>query len=204
MSSADQPSLVADTAAAARTCGVALKEWAAVVEALKSGQQSLLFRKGGIRESGFLVLEQTCFFLFPTYEHQNHDDLKTEAHRWLSDADQGGESITFTCYAEVSDVYRAREYRLLKRLHDLHVYTPVFLQKRLAYRPSLPLYVMLLRVYVIEPQTIPLCPDYAGCRSWVSLEKSYPLCNPRPAISDQAFAQVKRRLDLLLPAEKLP
>lgn len=49
----------------------ALKEWAIVCRALESGNQILLFRKGGIMEfrNGF-ELKFKNFFLFPTFEHQ--------------------------------------------------------------------------------------------------------------------------------------
>ena len=45
----------------------AFKEWAIVCEALGSGRQSILIRKGGVAEgrSGF-AYEHSEFFLFPT------------------------------------------------------------------------------------------------------------------------------------------
>lgn len=198
MSSIHPSSLLADTAGDAPTCAVALKEWAAILEVLKTGEQSLLFRKGGIRESaGFFLPEHGRFLLFPTSQHQNKQDLRPPFHPLLAQAPPPTDSVTFTCYAEVSDAYPAREYRLLKRLDDLHIYTPLFLQKRLTYRPSQPLYLMLLRVFRIQPRTVPFHADYAGCHSWVLLHEALPLRGARPVLPDEAFASLKSRLDRL-------
>src|SRR5665811_626989 len=53
---------------------VAFKEWAIVVDALGSGQQIVILRKGGISEGrrGFQV-EHAEFFLFPSFFHQQRD-----------------------------------------------------------------------------------------------------------------------------------
>ena len=49
--------------------GLALKEWAAVIDAMEHGRQVVALRKGGIREKAFLV-EGRTFYLLPTFEHQ--------------------------------------------------------------------------------------------------------------------------------------
>ena len=55
------------------TTSVALKEWAAVVAALAPGEQTVLFRKGGLRDGGGktkgFTLESGRFALFPTNYH---------------------------------------------------------------------------------------------------------------------------------------
>src|SRR3990167_9165701 len=58
----------------------ALKEWAIAVKMLAEGQHILLLRKGGIMEikEGFKVGAPE-FFLFPTYVHQNEEDLADQA-----------------------------------------------------------------------------------------------------------------------------
>ena len=50
---------------------IALKEWAITVDALASGEQILLMRKGGIHEESkdFRIIHDE-FLLYPTYEHQ--------------------------------------------------------------------------------------------------------------------------------------
>ena len=65
----------------------ALKEWATVIKALESGDQTVILRKGGILEtdSGFTV-ENEKFFLFPTFEHQETKHVKHEHHKHLENA----------------------------------------------------------------------------------------------------------------------
>src|SRR3989338_5866122 len=58
---------------------IAFKEWAVIVNAFRQGKQILILRKGGIREETVdFQVEHNEFFLFPTYEHQNKADLKSE------------------------------------------------------------------------------------------------------------------------------
>ena len=65
----------------------AFKEWAAVCEALATGRQSLILRKGGIHEGreGFRV-EHREFWLFPTHFHLRPDDLVPSAASLLERA----------------------------------------------------------------------------------------------------------------------
>src|SRR5688500_9082628 len=50
----------------------AFKEWAVACEAMMRGIQTVLIRKGGIREEdGIFRVADSEFFLMPTYEHQN-------------------------------------------------------------------------------------------------------------------------------------
>src|SRR5215467_3400745 len=57
----------------------AFKEWAVVCEALKTGRQTILIRKGGIREEdGIFRVDDSEFVLLPTYEHQDPRLLKPE------------------------------------------------------------------------------------------------------------------------------
>ena len=49
---------------------VALKEWGGVVGALAAGQQTVIFRKGGLKDGGAgFKLRATSFALFPTVYH---------------------------------------------------------------------------------------------------------------------------------------
>ncbi len=52
-------------------CAMALKEWAAVCQALAVGRQTILLRKGGIAEGpGGFRAEHDAFWLLPTYFHE--------------------------------------------------------------------------------------------------------------------------------------
>lgn len=64
------------------TTNHALKEWAVAVDALAEGKTILLLRKGGIKEEGnrFRVAYEEIL-LYPTYEHQQPNLLKSSTLR---------------------------------------------------------------------------------------------------------------------------
>ncbi len=153
----------------------AFKEWAVVCEALRSGRQIMLLRKGGIHEAkGRFPTEFRQFFLQPTYEHQNLGELKPEAHadlaRLAADAPAAGE-IRIDGYATVEEVVVARDREQLARLDGEHIWSPAYIDSRLSWKPERPLYIMLLRYYrTPSPVTLPLRKAYGGCRSFIDLD----------------------------------
>ena len=67
----------------------ALKEWGAVVNALAEGDQTVIFRKGGLKDGkGGFKLESRQFGLFPTVYHPKELDgtVSTEASKKFVDA----------------------------------------------------------------------------------------------------------------------
>ncbi len=63
---------------AATTPCIALKEWAALVAAIGDGKQTVLLRKGGLREGPFKA-PASSFYLFPTSFHSEGSLLKPDA-----------------------------------------------------------------------------------------------------------------------------
>ena len=54
---------------------IALKEWSATIDALASGDQLFLIRKGGIRETNrHFELPHRRFLLYPTHFHEAGSD----------------------------------------------------------------------------------------------------------------------------------
>jgi hypothetical protein len=151
---------------------VALKEWSAVIAALDGGLQIFLLRKGGIVESkrGF-ELRHREFLLFPTFEHQHAQSLKPEYRDLLTGAAESTESIRISHVARVAEVLEAPESLAgMESIYDRHVWNRDFLRMRYAYRPDLPLYMILVRVRRLDTvRIIPRRPAYAGCKSWVNL-----------------------------------
>ena len=70
-----------------KNSNLALKEWSLAVEALAQGEQILILRKGGIRETekDFKVIHPE-FLLYPTYEHQNSDLIKPQYNKQFQDS----------------------------------------------------------------------------------------------------------------------
>ena len=187
----------------------ALKEWAITVRALDRGEQILLLRKGGIREEGrnFRV-QYPEFLLYPTFEHQNAELLKERYHEELADilsASQAGGTITFSHWASVEEVIEVSDQERLDGLSPYCIWSSVYAQQRLRWKPRHPLSVILLRVFGLEePVTVPYLPAYGGCKSWVDLDQSVPLGNLTPVLEEGQFrrriAEVRDTLGLQMAA----
>jgi Uncharacterized protein conserved in bacteria len=170
----------------------AFKEWAVACEAMKTGRQTVLIRKGGIREEdGVFRVDDTEFFLMPTYDHQTPTLLREEYRPALSEVVRRGydpRSVTLDAYAVVDTVTELRDERRLRALEPEHVWNDDYLKMRLDYNAYDPLYVLILRAYRLpESVTLPMRPEYAGCKSWVTLERPVSTLGAKPAISDAEF-----------------
>ena len=177
----------------------AFKEWAVACDALRAGRQILLIRKGGIREEdGVFTMTDSEFFLLPTFEHQKsellrHDILpKLEARRSAPDP----VTVEIDTYALVDTILVARDEAQVNRAAHETIWNAEYIRQRFDFNAYDPLYLVILRAYrLLEPITIPLLPDYVGCRSWVTLDRSLSTAGAVPAIPDSEFAL--RRAGLL-------
>ena len=176
---------------------MALKEWAVIVQALADGAQLLLLRKGGIaEEEGEFRLSAREFFLYPTWEHQQEAWLQPRYRadfRFLLDDAPAGPELAFRHYAVLTDIWPAPDLARMKQFQELVVWNEAFLEKRYAYKPQLPLLVLIVRIFRL-PQVLclPNLDRYAGCRSWVEMEKALPTRGACPVFDDAEF---ERRRD---------
>lgn len=160
----------------------ALKEWATVVRALESGEQTVLLRKGGILEvaSGFVV-ESKKFLLFPTFEHQAFDNIKPQFHKHLefvkNHVPQQG-SNTITSYAEVLAEYDITSEEKIARLADFHIWSDAYVKARMNWMPQKAMKAMFLKTYKVPNFTIPIKPEYQGCKSWIDINANLESGNP--------------------------
>ena len=180
-------------------CQIALKEWAITVRALAEGEQILLLRKGGIHESGkdFRVIHPE-FLLYPTYEHQREDLLKSGHQpvlkQLLSDTPRS-DSITFSNWARAEEIIEVEEQERVEDLSPYHIWTDEYAQSRLRWKPMLPLSILLLRVYRMEqPVTVPYIKEYGGCTSWVDIIPRLDLGQLEPVLDDAEF---QRQVDAI-------
>ena len=169
--------------------GIALKEWDVVRRALESGEQILLLRKGGISESiGGFELEHNQFLLFPTFLHQNLSMLKPAAPGGFETHAEEPRKITISSAGTVSDIIKLRDRKQMDELDAEHIWTPPLIDMRFNYRPTNPLYLLIVRAYKLPTAvTIDNTPAYAGCKSWVPLEQAISTKGAIPAIDDKAF-----------------
>ncbi|MBA2268825.1 MAG: DUF1802 family protein [Thermoproteota archaeon] len=162
----------------------ALKEWAIVCKALESGNQILLFRKGGIMEfrNGF-ELKFKNFFLSPTFEHQAKESIRMEYHAALDELNRKNESdnaktlpdsnktTEITSFVEITHFTEVPDLTTLKKLENFHIWTDDYLKTRFDYNPKKPLYLLLLRVYKLNISIrITNKPEWVGCKSWIQID----------------------------------
>jgi len=177
---------------------IALKEWATVIRALAQGEQIFILRKGGLAETrrGF-ELAHPKFVFFPTWEHQQREQLDAPYQTWFDELEPREPSkLTISAIAEEVETLEAPAER--ERWHaarGLHVWNDSYIDMRYDYRPDLPLRLVLLRASVLpKPVEIPADRRYGGCRSWVDLYDDVSVAGARPALADENFQQAKKQL----------
>lgn len=178
----------------------AFKEWAVIVDALLEGEQVVDVRKGGIRERGrHFGVQATRVWLYPTFLHQKPELLKpayqAALDRTLADA-PGEDAVRVPGWAGVVGVAEITEPEHLEALGSKFIWTLDYAASRLKWKKRDPLWVLALRVHVLdEAIEVPFREEYGGCTSWVDLDglPEDPTELPgRPALSDEAFdARIK-------------
>jgi len=168
---------------------IALKEWATVCDALATGRQIILLRKGGIYEAaGEFELENREFLLFPTYLHQNAPMLKTAYRAGLTSVSAEPGEVHLASAGIVSDIIQLSNRQQIDAIDDEHVWAPPLIDMRVNYKPENPLYLLIIRAYRLPAAVIvPNTPAYAGCKSWVPLDEPIALAGAAPALGDSAF-----------------
>jgi hypothetical protein len=164
----------------------ALKEWSSVVTALGRGEQILLVRKGGIADPSFGV-EAERFYLYPTYFHQGESDARP--------------SVTITHWCEVVRTWTITSVADLDRLAPLVVLPHETLAMRFRFRPDQALYVIAVRTWELaQPAEVKFREEYAGCRSWVSVDDEIDIDGSRPVLDERELSAAIDRVNALLTA----
>ncbi|MCM3131549.1 DUF1802 family protein [Paenibacillus polysaccharolyticus] len=179
----------------------ALKEWASAIKAVESGRQIMVMRKGGIvEETKHFELKSPAFYLYPTYEHQRKELIKSSDQsyveeslaEWVPEAS----TVRITSYAEVTQDLEIRDQEMLDRLLEYHMWTADFAESRLKWKKKDPLHVLILRVYRLqEPMEIPVLPEYNGCRSWISIPNGLVPREMTPVLDVADFADQVQKIN---------
>jgi hypothetical protein len=184
----------------------ALKEWAVLCKALGEGRQVVLIRKGGIREEtkDFRVRYDE-FFLYPTYDHQRADLIKTEYHpdldAVLAEEPDPALHVRIAYFARVTDAFETSDEAMVSALDPHYIFADNYASERLHWRPKKPLEVMLLRVYrLAAPHTLAVLPEYGGCKSWLDLGVPISRQGMVPALDDAAYDVMARPVRALFTA----
>jgi hypothetical protein len=170
--------------------GVALKEWAVVCAALAAGRQTVLLRKGGIYEAaGEFEIEHRDFLFFPTYLHQNAAMLKESERAAVPAVSAEPAKIELSLAGHITDILPMKSRAAMDALDKEHIWSPALIDMRFNYKPQNPLYLLLVRAYrLATPVTIDNTPAYAGCKSWVPLDKPISTHDSTPPLDENAYA----------------
>ena len=174
---------------------IALKEWAVIAQAMAAGEQVILLRKGGIQDpSGAFALEQREFLIYPTWEHQKLEWIREpfrEKYRTILNAKEPAAQIPFSVYAGVAYHAEIKNPAVFKRLEKYHLWTPEFFAHQAEYRPQSPTLLVVVRAYQLKKSVeVSLEPDYAGCKSWVTLRKPVSIDGAEPVIENRKFRTI--------------
>ena len=180
---------------------IGFKEWQVVCDALASGRQSILLRKGGIHEGrqGFSFAHE-AFFLFPTRFHALTDQVREGEVKVMPEW-QPGDLIRITHHAEASWAITLTDWEKVAALEPLHIYSGQTVRDRFDWEgkgmASGSIHLALVRVReLVEPWEFPYEAHYGGCRSWVNLPEPPTGWreSARPVLDDEAFSTLELRL----------
>ena len=168
------------------------KEWTLICDALGSGTQSLIIRKGGIAEgrAGFRFLHDD-FLLFPTLFHEQVAKLKLPPETPLPAPRADGQHVV-NVRIHVAWTRDISDFAVVQRLAPFHLWQESELLKRFHYEEEkgrTGVSVALVRAARLsEPFIFPDSPKYGGCRSWIQLPELPSEITSFPSLDDAAHA----------------
>lgn len=145
-----------------------------VCDALASGRQSVILRKGGIHEGrGGFSFAHDSFFLFPTRFHTTAEQVR-EGEVVAMPEWQPGDTIRITHHAEAVRAVTLTDWEQIADLRRFHIYSDATVKDRFDWEgkgmASGSIHVALVRVSrLAEPWEFPYTPKFGGCRSWITL-----------------------------------
>lgn len=168
---------------------IAFKEWQVVCEALASGRQRLLLRKGGIHEGreGFSFAHD-AFFLFPTRFHADASQVREgggeRLGEWLD-----GDVVRITHHVRALRAVTLTDWQDVVALEPWHILASETVHDRFHWQgrnmPSGSIHVAVVEVRALRvPWDIPYSARFGGCRSWITLPE------PPSGVLDGAIAVV--------------
>jgi hypothetical protein len=178
----------------------AFKEWAIVVDALGSGDQIVILRKGGISEgAGGFKLEHPRFLLFPTLFHQQRESVIHSAQARYDRIKPNfppPERVRFEFHAEVVITKRLNSLADANALRGQHIWRDEVIAERFDWGRDQAMFALAVKVFRL-PRAIelPMRSAYGGCKSWIELDHDLPTAG-----SVLAKAEFAAKLDALRAA----
>lgn len=173
---------------------VAFKEWAIVVDALGSGRQIIILRKGGIREgrSGFHV-EHSQFLFFPTLFHQQRESVIPSAQARFDEIAPNlpdPSVLRLQFFARVAGWMKLDSLEKANNLRGQHIWRDDVIAQRFDWGHERNIYALVVRVYRLSMAfELPMLPSYGGCKSWIEISNDIETEGATPVLSDEVFAE---------------
>lgn len=183
------------------SASIGFKEWQVVCNALATGRQSILLRKGGIHEGrdGFSFAHES-FFLFPTRFHAIAGQVREGEVKVMPEW-QPGDQIRITHHAEARWAVTLTDWEKVAALEPLHIYSESTVRDRFDWEgkgmTSGSIHLALVRICQLAvPLAFSYDVKYGGCRSWIKLPELSDgwETSAQPVIDDAAFADLESRL----------
>jgi len=151
---------------------VAFKEWHVICDALLSGEQSIILRKGGIAEgrAGF-AFQHSAFLLFPTFFHSQYDAVRKDVPaEQRQETNEDRQTVEFPGYCRIEGHAVLTDWKEIERLEPFHVWQPSLLRERFDYGNHSALHLAVVKTYkFVSPLQILYEKRFSGCRSWVKI-----------------------------------
>ncbi len=155
---------------------VAFKEWQLIADALVSGEQSVILRKGGISEgkAGFQWLHDR-FFLYPSLFHEQAAEVKPASDgetRSLPEraSDSKEENVSFSVYVETLRTGRFTNWQDVLTLDPFHIWKEEIIRERFKWGDEPGISYAVVRAFSLpDPWVLQDRKTFGGCRSWFGL-----------------------------------
>ncbi|MBB5351840.1 hypothetical protein HNR46_002079 [Haloferula luteola] len=178
------------------------KEWQVVCDALASGRQAIILRKGGIHEGreGFRFAEES-FFLFPTRFH-NQSEFVREGEVKVAPEWEVGDRVEIGYHVTVPWARTLTNWAEVEALSGEHIWTEETVRQRFDWEgkgmSAGSIHVALVRVSrLMEAWSFDYEKKYGGCRSWVEIPEP-PVgweVGKVPVMDNAAFAALESKLE---------
>jgi hypothetical protein len=177
---------------------IAFKEWAAIVDALGTGRQIVILRKGGISEgTGGFQVDHPEFLLFPTLFHQQRKSVLPDAQARFDQLEfPAADILRLEYFCRVMSWRRIESLAEAQRLEGQHVWKLEVIAERFEWGRSKAIFALAVRTYRLPNRIdLPMSPAYGGCKSWIELEQAIDVSAGQPVLSDADFAERLKRFE---------
>ena len=171
---------------------IAFKEWAVIVDALGTGRQIVILRKGGISEGrGGFQVDHPEFLLFPTLFHQQRESVLPEAQaRFDQLVFPPKEILRLEYFCRVQAWRKLDSLAAAQALEGQHIWKPEVIAERFEWGRNKAIFALAVRTYKLpKPIDLPMSPSCGGCKSWIELEQDIGAAGAAPGLTDAEFAE---------------